>query len=97
MGLDLDRIAIKIAVKGAVEKRGGSLAAIARAAGLHESSCRGALRYPIPAANHAIADYLGSSVHELWPDWFDEQGIPRPGMRSRMSRPSRSSRKGRLR
>lgn len=44
-----------------------------------------ALVKPHWRANQAIADFLGVPLHELWPQWFDEDGklistqpIPRP-------------------
>jgi hypothetical protein len=33
-----------------------------------------ALIKPHPRANAAIAEFLGVSLHELWPQWFDEDG-----------------------
>lgn len=33
-----------------------------------------ALIRPHLRANHAIAEFLGVSLHELWPQWFDLSG-----------------------
>ena len=33
-----------------------------------------ALIRPHLRANHAIAEFLGVSLHELWPQWFDHSG-----------------------
>ena len=82
-------------IKAEIERRHGTLSAIAIAAGLSPASCSCALRYPVPAANHAIAKFLNKSVHELWPDWFDEHGIRRPGVSSAILRRPQSSRKRR--
>ena len=81
-------------IKAAIERKGGSLAAIASAARLDGSSCRGALRYPIPAANKAIADFLETTVHDLWPAWYDETGTRRPEVSSATLRRPASSQNG---
>jgi Ner family transcriptional regulator len=64
----------KYDIKARIEEKGSSLSAVAKSAGLHNSSCRQALRYPVPAANAAIAEFLGKKLHELWPLWFDQEG-----------------------
>lgn len=70
----------KYDIKARIEEKGSTLSAIARDAGLHSSACRQALRYPVPAANHAIARFLGKEVHELWPRWFDQKGRRLPNV-----------------
>jgi len=80
-------------VKAQVGKAGGSLSEIAKTARIHPSSCSHALDYPIPSANRAIAKFLGKSVHELWPEWFDKNGKRRPGVSSATLRQPRSSQK----
>lgn len=82
-------------IKAAIERKGGSLSAIASAAQLDGSSCRGALRYPIPKANKAIADFLETTVHDLWPSWYDEDGTRRPEVSSATLRRAASSQNGR--
>ena len=83
-------------IKAEIERRRGSLAAIARAADLAPASCSCALRYPVPKANRAIAAFLGKTVHDLWPDWFYPNGARRPEVSSMTLRRPRSSRKRRL-
>ena len=61
-------------IKAAVRKTGISLAELARQNGLDESTTRAALRRPQPSGNAAIAERLGKSLHEIWPEWFDETG-----------------------
>ena len=61
-------------IKAAVRKRGKTLTQLAREAGLTESACREALIRPMPAGNRAIANFLGCTVHDLWPLWFEEDG-----------------------
>jgi Ner family transcriptional regulator len=82
-------------IKAAIERKGGSLSSIALAADLDGSSCRGALRYPIPAGNKAIADFLNTTVHALWPDWYDTNGDRRPDVSSATLRRAASSQNGR--
>lgn len=57
-----------LSIRHAVEKRGLSLAAIARKHGLHVAACRSALRLRHVAGERAIAAELGVSLWELWPD-----------------------------
>lgn len=61
-------------VKAAVRRRGKTLKQLALDANLSESACRVALIEPVPAANRAIANFLDTSVHTLWPEWFDSGG-----------------------
>lgn len=57
-----------------LHKKGGTLTALAGDKQLHPSALGHCLRRCIPAANQAIADFLGVTVHELWPEWFDTKG-----------------------
>lgn len=61
-------------VKAAVRRTGISLAELARRKGLSTSTTRKALRRPTPSGNRAIAEHLGKSLHQLWPEWFDADG-----------------------
>lgn len=61
-------------IKAAVRKTGVSLAELARRHGMAPSTGARALYLPCPTMNRAIADHLGVSVHELWPEWFDADG-----------------------
>jgi Ner family transcriptional regulator len=67
-------------VKAAVRKKGVSLASLARKNGLSDSAVRKALYGPIPRGNQVIARHLGKTVHEIWPEWFGEDGtrVTRP-------------------
>ena len=55
----------------AVHKKGTSLAALARKNRLGDSTLRAALINPRTPSNKIIADFLGLSLHALWPVWFD--------------------------
>lgn len=59
-----------------IRKKGGNLTKIAHANGLERSTTRIALRRPVYAGEQAIADYLGIPAHVIWPDRYDEEGIP---------------------
>lgn len=61
-------------IKLEIHKRGMSLRALATKNGLSERACANALKNPSPQANRAIADCIGKSVHEVWPEWYDENG-----------------------
>ncbi|MBN2751435.1 MAG: helix-turn-helix domain-containing protein [Rhodospirillaceae bacterium] len=62
-------------IKAAVRKTGITLTALSLSAGLSNSTCRASLRRPIPAGNRVIADHLGKRVSDLWPQWYDAQGV----------------------
>ena len=61
-------------VIAAVRKKGSTLAGIGRSAGLSRKSIAWALIRPHPRANRAIAEFLQTPPHELWPQWFDVDG-----------------------
>jgi Ner family transcriptional regulator len=61
-------------IVAAVHKRGTSLAQLARDNGLGDSTLRNALTYPRRPSNEIVASFLGCSLHELWPHWFDASG-----------------------
>ena len=54
-----------------IRKRIGSMSELARRHGVSTSTIRCATRRPQPTGNRIIAEFLGTSVHELWPEWFD--------------------------
>lgn len=57
-----------------VHKRGTTLAELARDNDLSDSALRNALSYPRSPSNRIIATFIGRSIHDLWPTWFDEDG-----------------------
>ncbi|MEX0753230.1 MAG: helix-turn-helix domain-containing protein [Xanthobacteraceae bacterium] len=61
-------------IVAAVRKRGTSLRALSRRHGKGDSTLRAALIKPATPSNTIIADFLGVSLHELWPAWFDRAG-----------------------
>lgn len=64
-------------VKAAIRETGLTLSKLALANGLQPTTVHKALRRRTPAGNRAIAAYLGQSLHELWPEWFKEDGSNR--------------------
>jgi len=58
------------AIKAEIGRRGSSLLAIARDAGLEPSSTRVALRRRHPAGEEAIAAFLGVDPAVLWPERY---------------------------
>ena len=72
-------------VKATVRKTGITLSDLARRHGLHVSTVALAVRRPQPSGNRVIARHLGKSLHEIWPEWFDEHG-------NRISRPEHTPR-----
>ncbi|WKV51499.1 helix-turn-helix domain-containing protein [Dickeya fangzhongdai] len=58
-----------------LHKRGTTLAAVSRAAGLNSSTLGNALIRPWPKGELLIAEALGVPAYEIWPSrYFDEQG-----------------------
>ena len=85
-------------ILAAVRKRGSNLAEIARNVGLARQTLYWAFIAPRLRANRAIADFLGVSMHELWPQWFDAddklistQALPRPKPKPMTARTYESS------
>jgi Ner family transcriptional regulator len=77
-------------IVAAIHKRGTSLRALARQHGKADSTLRAALQKPRGPSNLIIADFLGRTLHELWPQWFDRHGRLRP-QREGATRPGRPS------
>lgn len=61
-------------IKAAIRKGGETLANLGLQNGLSASTCASSLYRPCPSANAIIAGFLGKSLHELWPTWYDQQG-----------------------
>ncbi|WP_064540315.1 helix-turn-helix domain-containing protein [Buttiauxella ferragutiae] len=60
-----------------LRKKGTSLAALSRAAGLSSSTLANALTRPWPKGEFLIAEALGIHPSEIWPErYFREDGEP---------------------
>ncbi|PHM39624.1 transcriptional regulator [Xenorhabdus mauleonii] len=61
----------------ALRKRGTTLAAVSREAGLSSSTLANTLSRPWPKGEWIIANYLGIHPSEIWPSrYFDSYGQP---------------------
>ena len=69
-----------------IHRNGETLQNLSLKNGLAKSSCSAALHVPVPAANQAIAKFIGRTVHDLWPDWYHEDGTRIPSSGSKVSR-----------
>ena len=59
-----------------IKKRGGSFALLARADGnITAGALANALHRPAGRGERIIAEYLGMSLHKLWPLRYDKAGI----------------------
>lgn len=58
----------------ALRKKGLTLEGLGRSNGKAQSSMSAALLKPSRGCNQIIADIIGVSLHELWPEWFDQTG-----------------------
>ena len=61
-------------IKAEIRQRYGTIQELARIAKVDPSTLRAALRRPVPKGNRVIARHLDTTVHKLWPNWFDEYG-----------------------
>lgn len=88
----------QFAIKAEIRRRGKTLEALAKEAGVSGSFMRRAFRVPSTRTNNVIAQFLNVPTHVLWPDWFDLDGdlIParyrRKLSRQRLAKASQESR-----
>lgn len=73
-------------VVAAVHKAGKTMRDLALDAGFHPTRMSHALKWPVPTANQTIAEFLGLPTHEIWPEWFDEDGTLRPDWKANTMR-----------
>lgn len=62
------------AIRAELQRRGKSFKKLAAESTFSAGSLRMALKRPSTKVNQFIATLLGVSTHELWPDWFDDDG-----------------------
>ncbi len=62
-------------IKAAVWKAGTNLRQLSLDNALAPATCRNALHKPIPKADKAIANVIGKTLHEIWPNRYDANGI----------------------
>ncbi|MCC0054299.1 MAG: helix-turn-helix domain-containing protein [Defluviimonas sp.] len=58
----------------AIHKRGETLVSLAKANGYAESTLRSGLHYPIKSQHVLIAEFIGESLHAIWPQWYAPDG-----------------------
>ena len=61
-----------------IHKRGTTLAKLAAENNRSDAALRMALSEPRKPSNEIIASFLGKSLHEIWPAWFDAMGRRHP-------------------
>lgn len=64
----------RFSIIAAVQRKNSTLRHLSRINGLSKGACSAALFVAIPKANKAIAGFLNIPLHELWPDWYAENG-----------------------
>ena len=80
-------------IKAALEKRGWSLARIARENGYRcTTTPADALRRPYPVMEAIIAGIIGTTAARIWPSRYDENGRPRGPRAARRSDPMQGRR-----
>ena len=62
-------------VIAALKKKGWSLRALSRAAGMAETTLYNALKYPYPRGERIIAQALGLEPDEIWPQRYAERNF----------------------
>lgn len=63
-------------IKAALEKRGHTLATVARSIGMDDSATRKVKKRPCPRAQAAIAQAIGVSPLAIWPARYRPDGTP---------------------
>jgi Ner family transcriptional regulator len=66
-------------IKAALEKRGLSLARLARLNGYARSSTVMALHHPWPKMERIIAGAIGTPPQQIWPSRYRKDGTPKSG------------------
>ncbi len=61
-------------IRAELRRRGQTFRVMAEESGFSASSLRAALVKPSTRVNLHIAKVLNIPAHELWPDWFDDDG-----------------------
>lgn len=61
-------------IKAAIRKTGITLEELGEKTNVPGNTVRKSLYVPCPKGNRVVAKYLGQTVHDLWPEWFDENG-----------------------
>lgn len=59
-------------IRAAIRKKDETLSSLGRKNNIPESTMRNALSKPVKSAELVIAAFLGKSLHELWPNRWDE-------------------------
>lgn len=62
-------------ILAAVRKRGSSLAALSRRAGLADTTLSNVLYRPWPKGEKIVADFLGIPMCHIWPERYSLRGI----------------------
>lgn len=75
-------------IKAEVHRRGTTLGALARAAGIDESACRSALIRRHLAGEQAIAQFLGCNAEDIWPERYAK---PSPWAKRKLEKAGRAS------
>lgn len=74
-------------IKAAIRQRGKTLEALSEEAGYSKSAISRTLAKPWPAVEKVIANFIGKSPREVWPDRYDELGRPNRLRRTKISTP----------
>lgn len=77
-------------IKAMIRKRGVALEALSRRFGYCPAAIGIALRKPWPRLQAQVAEYLGTTPHDLWPQWYAPDGSCTVGPRRRRNASSRT-------
>lgn len=62
-------------IKAAIRMRGVTLGALSESWGFHKTAIGHALRRELPQVEAHIAQFLGKSLHDIWPDRYTPENI----------------------
>jgi Ner family transcriptional regulator len=73
-------------IKAELRRRGTSLAELARRNDKDRSAMARSLVERLPSYNRIVADALGLTMHDLWPQWYCRSDRPRGRSRPDVTR-----------
>lgn len=65
-------------IQAEIRKRGSTLSELSRTHDLDRGTLQAVFYKRYPKGQRIVAAFIGRSLHELWPHWYDEQNELRP-------------------
>lgn len=65
-------------IQAEIRKRGSTLAELSRQHGLNRGTLQTVFYKRYPKGQAIVADFIGRTLHELWPNWYGPDNEPLP-------------------